>query len=107
MLHKLSVTVRVDLDLSVIQLLTTGCLTEDSHQSLLALIFRARSISPSGQVTVDLTETQHIEAAGLTLLRSAIDLDERENPGQPVLVLVPDSWPLCPLTDAAATGGRY
>lgn len=97
--HHLSVTVRVDLDDSTIQLAVTGCLTEDSHKTLLALALRARSLTPSGQVTVDLTDTAHIEAVGLNKLRSAM---EHDGHGQPVLFRVPEPLPLCCASSAVA-----
>lgn len=91
--HHLSVTVRVDLDLSTIELAVTGCLTDDSHPSLLALIRRARSLTPSGRIAVDLTGMRHIEAAGLNSLRAAVTRDEAAEPAPPVLLVVPELLP--------------
>ncbi|WP_422114970.1 hypothetical protein [Brachybacterium sp. UNK5269] len=101
--HHLSVTVRVDLDLSTVRLAVTGCLTEDSYPSLLALTLRARSLTPSGQITVDLTGSSHVEATGLNLLRAAVDHDEDDSNGRPVLFVVPEPLPFCAITGAVAT----
>lgn len=98
--HKLSVVVRVEVDGNAVQLVATGCLTEDSQQALLSLIRQARAVNYRVQVTVDLTGTHHVEPAGLNRLRSAVDHDEHEeDPGQPVLFVVPEPLPVCPSPD--------
>lgn len=104
MLHTVSVTVRVDIDQGVVQLAITGCLTAESHHCLIPLILRARGVNPFGMVLVDLTAARHIEEAGLTSLRSAIEIVEHEEPGQPVRFLTPEVLPPCLMADAAAGG---
>lgn len=101
--HEFSVTVRVDVETSTILLAVTGCLTRESHRSLLALILRARNLSPVGQVTVDLTGARHIDVAGLDPLRSAIDRDERDSLASPVLFHVPEPLPACPASGPVAS----
>lgn len=100
--HRLSITVRVDPDHSTIQFAVRGCLTEDSHPTLLSLIRRARTLTPSGRISVDLTGTRHIEAAGLHRLRAAIAHDETDRLSQPVLLVVPELLPLCSPSSAVA-----
>ncbi|MFC7375080.1 hypothetical protein ACFQS2_10970 [Brachybacterium sp. GCM10030267] len=96
MTHNISVIVRAEIDSRAMRLVTTGCLTEESQQALFSLILKARDMHPAGQVTVDLTETLHIDTTGLNLLRAAVDHDEHVNPGEPILFLIPDSLPPCP-----------
>lgn len=91
--HKLSVTIQVDLDGKHIRVLTTGCLTALSHRALHPLIRRARTLSPGVQVLVDLSGAHHIEAAGVTALRWAIDNDDPRPGRGPVELVLPDSLP--------------
>lgn len=67
MVHKLRVIVRVDFGASI-SLLVTGCLTDDSCQALLPVIRRALSLLSGHPVTVDLTESQHIDSSALDVL---------------------------------------
>ncbi|MFC7375778.1 hypothetical protein ACFQS2_01155 [Brachybacterium sp. GCM10030267] len=72
MTHRISVTVRADVDAREIRLLVTGCLTEDTQQTLLPLARRACALGPL-QVTIDLTEARHIETTGVAQLRSVLE----------------------------------
>jgi hypothetical protein len=90
---KLSVTVQVDLDGRNIRILATGCLTEVSQRGLHPLIRRARRLTPGIHVTVDCTGAHHVEAAGVELLRRAIDHDSSADGASPVELLVPTGLP--------------
>lgn len=95
MAHRLSVTVQINLDGMNARLLVTGCLTEASQQALPPLIGRASSLTAGIQVTIDLSGADHIEAAGVDLLRWAIDNDPR---CAPVELVLPYPLPCHPTT---------
>lgn len=91
--HKLSVLVQVDLDGSYVRLVVTGCVTEASQQALYPLVRRARRLIPPVTVTVDLTGAEHVEAAGVDLLRWALDHDTTIGGASPVQVLTSAELP--------------
>ena len=97
---KLSVTVQVDLDGRNVTVLVTGCLTEASQWALHPLIRRARTLTPGVRVTVDLNGAQHIEAAGIDLLRWTLDHDAPLPRQGPVTLVVPDPLPAHPVATA-------
>lgn len=73
--HKLSVLIQIDLNGAYVRLVVTGCLTEANQHVLHPLIRRARTLTPSVHVEVDLTSLRHLEPTAVTLLRSAVDHD--------------------------------
>ncbi|ATG51645.1 TetR family transcriptional regulator [Brachybacterium vulturis] len=93
--HTLSVTVRVDLDLREVTLAVFGCLTAETHVSLLSIIAKARGLEPAPSITVDLLGTEHIDLDGLLPLRQLIDL-EPDSEFAPVTYRIPDPLPICP-----------
>ena len=86
--HKISVTVHVDLDGRNVRIVVTGCLTEFSQRALHPLIRRARTLTPTVEVTVDLTRVRHLEPLGLDLLRQAVDQDGAGGTRSPVHLVV-------------------
>ncbi|MEX5258409.1 hypothetical protein [Kocuria arenosa] len=86
-------TVQVDLDGRTVRILATGCLTEASQRGLHPLIRRARTLTPGVRVTVDCTGVDHVEAAGVVLLRQTVDHDENPDRLPPVELLLPDPLP--------------
>ena len=95
--HNPSVDVRVEVVGNPVQLVATGCLTEDSQLALLSLIRQACTVDQRVQATVDLTGARHVEPSRLNRLRAAVDHDEnKEDSGQPVLFVVPEPIPVCP-----------
>lgn len=91
--HKISVTVQIDMDGKNIRIITAGCLTRFSQSALLPLIRRARKLTPGIHVTVDATPTRHVDAAGLELLRDAVDNEVSLGNGPPVQFVVPAHLP--------------
>lgn len=77
----------------MIRIHATGGLTEVSQRALHPLIRRARSLTPDIHVTVDCTGAHHVEAAGVELLRWAIDHDDSADGASPVELLVPTGLP--------------
>ncbi|HJG90661.1 MAG TPA: TetR/AcrR family transcriptional regulator [Brachybacterium massiliense] len=98
--HTLSVTVHVDLDLKEVQLAVAGCLTAETHPSLLPIVRQAQGLEPAPRITLDLTGAGHIDLDGLVPLRHAL---EREAlPGTETLSYrLPDPLPVCRRTVAA------
>lgn len=105
MTHKLSVTVQIDLDGKAIRVLVTGCLTAASQRGLQPLIRRARTLTPGIHVTVDCTRAQHVDPAGVELLRGATDHDESAEMLRPVEYRFPDPLPDA-LGDLGSPGHR-
>ena len=68
MTHKISLLIRADIDLDAIELVVTGCLTEQSVTALLEQIARARMLDPASPIRVDLTGAQHIEPRAVDVL---------------------------------------
>ena len=102
--HTLSVTVHVDLDLQEVQLAVAGCLTAQTHPSLLPIVRQARGLDPSPRITVDLSGAEHIDLDGLMPLRHA--LDHESGPGAaPLDYRVPDPLPMCGRTMPAVPAG--
>ncbi|ASK64858.1 TetR family transcriptional regulator [Brachybacterium avium] len=99
--HTLSVTVRVDLDLRGVTLAVFGCLTAETHVSLLSVIAKARGLEPAPRITLDLLGTEHIDLDGLLPLQHLIDLEPRSE-FSPVTYLIPDPLPICPRTMRSA-----
>lgn len=95
--HTLSVTVHVDLDLQEVTLAVTGCLTADTHVSLLPIIAQARGLNPAPRITLDLLGTGHIDVDGLMPLQRLIELDP-DSASAPVTYRVPDPLPVCART---------
>lgn len=91
--HKISVTVQVDLDGKNVRIITTGCLTRFSQSALLPIIRRARGLTPGIRVTVDTSPARHIEAAGLEILRDALDYESSQDNEPPVQLLIPTPLP--------------
>lgn len=91
--HKLSVTVQIDLDGKNVRIVATGCLTESSQRGLLPLIQRAGTLVAGIRVVVDLAGAHHVEAAGVDLLRWAVDLDGPGAGNRRVELVVPDPLP--------------
>lgn len=92
--HTLAVTVHVDLDLEEVTLAVSGCLTSDTHTSLLPLIAQARGLVPAPRITLDLLNAGHIDLDGLMPLRHQVD----PQPGgefPPVAYRLPDPLPVC------------
>lgn len=92
--HTLAVTVHVDLDLEEVTLAVSGCLTSDTHTSLLPLIAQARGLVPAPRITLDLLKAGHIDLDGLMPLRHQVDAE----PGgefPPVTYRLPDPLPVC------------
>lgn len=100
--HKLSVTVQVDLDGKNVRIIATGCLTRASQRALQALIGRAHTLTSGIHVTVDLTGAHHVEAAGVDLLRQALDHDGLTPHQGQTSLLVPH--PLPEHTEVVPTG---
>lgn len=75
MKHTLSVLVDIDLDGTSVQLHITGCLTEANQHVLHPLIRRARTLTSSVHVEVDLVSLRHLEPTALALLHAGIDHD--------------------------------
>ena len=85
--HNLSVVVQVDLEDRCVHLVVTGRLTERNHRGLPPLVRRARTVLPDAAVLIDLAGAQHVEKAGLELLRWFIDHDGDLAGSAPVHVL--------------------
>jgi ABC-type transporter Mla MlaB component len=85
--HHLSVVVQVDLEDRCVHLVVTGRLTERNHRGLAPLVRRARTVLPGAAVVIDLAGAQHVEQAGLDLLRWSIDHDGDLAGPAPVQVL--------------------
>src|SRR5699024_4655826 len=68
MTHKISLLIRADIDLDAIELVVTGCLTEQAGTALLAQVARARMLDPASPLRVDLTGAQHIEPRAVDVL---------------------------------------
>lgn len=92
--HTLSVTVHVDLDLQEVQLAVSGCLTAESHASLLPIIAQARGLEPAPRITLDLLGTGHIDLDGLMPLQHQTEL-EAHGAAAPVAYRIPDPLPVC------------
>lgn len=90
MKHTLSVLVDIDLDGTSVQLHITGCLTEANQHVLHPLIRRARTLTPSVHVEVDLTSLQHLEPTAVTLLHAAVEHDGSSAEFGSVSVSAPD-----------------
>lgn len=88
--HTLSVLVDIDLDGTSVQLHITGCLTEANQHVLHPLIRRARTLTPSVHVEVDLASLQHLEPTAVTLLQSAVDHEGSSAESGSVRVSAPD-----------------
>lgn len=96
MTHDLSIAVHADVEQHELRLSVAGCLTTDSHSSLIAVFRRACALEPLTSITIDLTEARHIEPAALVFLRTAVDQAERDGIIEPVVFRVPDQLPPCP-----------
>lgn len=97
--HTLSVTVRVDLDLREVTLAVSGCLTAETHASLLPIIAQARGLDPAPRITLDLLGTEHIDLDGLMPLQHLVDL-EPDSEFSPVVYQIPEPLPVCRRTVA-------
>ncbi|NMA75814.1 MAG: TetR/AcrR family transcriptional regulator [Actinomycetales bacterium] len=98
--HTLSVTVHVDLDLQEVQLAVAGCLTAETHLSLLPIVRQARGLEPAPRITLDLTGAEHIDLDGLVPLRHALERDAAAGT-EPLGYRLPDPLPVCRRTIAA------
>lgn len=96
--HKLSVLVQVDLDGTSMCLGITGCLTEATQRALHPVMRRALTANPGMQVSVDLRCAEHIEIAGVDLLRSATGNGNALPAARSVHVLLPGVLPVHCLT---------
>lgn len=96
--HKISILVRADVGRDAIELLVTGCLTEDTAGILATQLSKARDLDPSAPILLDLTDARHIESGALASLRSLAEV--REVGGRlvaPLQLLTPATVPQCPL----------
>src|SRR5699024_8923790 len=92
--HTLAVTVHVDLDLEEVTLAVPGCLTSDTHTSLLPLISQARALGPAPRTTLAPLKAGHLGLDGLMPLRHQVDAEPGgESP--PVTYRLPDPLPVC------------
>ncbi|APX31763.1 hypothetical protein BH708_02425 [Brachybacterium sp. P6-10-X1] len=103
--HSFSVTVRATIDRGAIELVVTGCLTEDTQQELFPLIRRARMLGPVTPVTVDLTTADHIDSTALVHLRASIDHDDPDRERDRIQFLLPGILPACAKASDLVTGG--
>jgi hypothetical protein len=90
---QLSVIVEVAPDEKLVRLMTTRHLTATNQQVLSSMIHRARALTSSTEVIVDLSAVEHLEAGSLDLLYGQIDHDEPHRPAQPVCFILPEPSP--------------
>lgn len=94
--HKISLLVRADLDLDAIDLVATGCLTEQTVQVLLEHIARARMLDPASPVRVDLTAAGHLDPAVVSQLEARLAApDPLGDRRIPVQMDLPEHLPRC------------
>lgn len=96
MTHKISLLIRADIDLDAIELVVTGCLTEQSVTALLEQIARARMLDPASPIRVDLTGAQHIEPRAVDVLHEHAARDPLTH-RRALRVDLPEELPACPL----------
>lgn len=87
--HRLSVLVQIDLDGRHVRLIVTGRLTETNQRALYPVIHRARTLTSTTEVLVDLTCAEHLEATAVDLLSWEIDHGDLSTSGGPVDLALP------------------
>jgi hypothetical protein len=101
---QLSVVFEVTADEKQVRLVTTGHLTTTNQQVLYPMIHRARALTSTTEVIVDLSAIEHLEPGALDLLSWEIDQDGPDHPAQTVRVILPElppvSGPSCEAGDA-------
>lgn len=96
MKHTISLLIRADLDLEAIELIATGCLTEQTLPVLLEHVARARMLDPASPIRVDLTEARHLEAAIVAQLEERMAAPDPFSDGYlPVSLDLPAPLPRC------------
>lgn len=101
--HKISLLIRADIDLDAIELIATGCLTEQTAPVLLEQIARARMLDPESPIRVDLTGARHIDPSAAARVRARTSApDPLGHRRTPLRLELPDELPVCPLGHAPA-----
>jgi ABC-type transporter Mla MlaB component len=91
---QLSVVFEVTADEKQVRLVTTGHLTVTNQQVLYPMIHRARALTSTTEVIVDLSAIEHFEAGALDLLSWEIDHNGPNHPAQTVRFILPESPPV-------------
>jgi hypothetical protein len=87
---QLTVVAEITPDQKQVHLMLTGRLTATNQQMLYPLIHRARNLTPTTEVIIDLTAVEDPEATTVDLLRWEIEHHETNAPCSPTRLVLPE-----------------